>query len=65
MGIQSTRAGLDAENFRHDIDGKKTDLFVLKNSKGMELAVTSYGARAVQILAADRSGKFGDVITGI
>jgi len=63
-GCNSTRFGLDGEDFRRTIDGKKTDLFTLKNSKGMEVAVTSYGARVVGILAPDQHGRFEDVVTG-
>lgn len=62
--VSSSKFDLDPKDFRKTIDGKKTDLFILKNAKGMEVAITSYGARAVGILAPDRSGAFGDVITG-
>ncbi len=55
---------LEKANFQKTIDGKTTDLFILKNSGGMEVAVTSYGARTVGILAPDKSGKLEDVISG-
>ena len=59
-----SRISLDAKKFQRTIDGKKTGLYVLKNARGMEVAITNYGARAVSILAPDCSGAFGDVITG-
>ena len=62
--VQRSELDLNREDFRRTIDGKTTELYVLKNSKGMELAVTTYGARTVGILVPDRSGKFEDVITG-
>lgn len=60
----TTKFRLQPRDFRQTIDGKQTDLFVLKNSNGMEVAITSYGARTVGILVPDRNGTFGDVVTG-
>ena len=37
-------SGLSRKDFQKDINDKKTDLFILKNTKGMEVAVTNYGA---------------------
>jgi aldose 1-epimerase len=54
----------ERNDFVQTVDGKKTDLFILKNSNGLEMAVTNYGARAVGILVPDASGKFEDVISG-
>lgn len=61
---QSTKFTFSRSDFRKEINGKKTDVFILQNSKGMEVAVTSYGARVVGIQAPDASGKFIDVVTG-
>ena len=36
-------SGLSRKDFQKDINDKKTDLFILKNTKGMEVAVTNYG----------------------
>jgi aldose 1-epimerase len=55
---------LDPQDFQKKIDGKTTGLYILKNDKGMEFAVTNYGARAVGLMAPDRNGQFGDVLTG-
>ncbi|WDE97740.1 galactose mutarotase [Lentisphaera profundi] len=55
---------LNAEDFCKTIDGKKTDLFTLKNTKGMQVSITNYGARVVSILAADKDGIYGDVVSG-
>lgn len=61
--IESTFS-LNPHDFRQSIDGKQTDLFILKNAQGMKVALTNYGARVVGILVPDRDGAFGDVITG-
>ena len=50
--------------FEKVIDGKKTDLYYLKNSKGMKVAITNYGGRVVGILAPDKNGHFADVALG-
>ena len=49
--------GLKKEDFQTTIDGKKTDLYVLKNAKGNEVAVTNYGGAIVAIMVPDKEGK--------
>jgi len=55
---------LKKEDFQTTIDGRQTDLFVLKNAAGAEAAITTYGARWVAMLVPDKNGKLVDVITG-
>ena len=52
------------EDFQIVVDGKNTDLFVLKNKNGLEMTVTNYGARVVEFFAPDRNGKFEDIVLG-
>ena len=54
----------DRKNFQSTINGKGTDLYVLKNHAGMTLAVTSYGGRFVSLLVPDKEGKMRDVVVG-
>ncbi len=56
--------GLKRKNFQSTIDGKKTDLFILKNSKGNEVAITNYGGALVAIMVPDKDGKYANVIQG-
>ena len=56
--------GLKAEDFHGEIDGKNTELFVLKNKNGMELCVCNYGATVMAIMAPDKNGKFENVVLG-
>ncbi|MDD6155509.1 MAG: galactose mutarotase [Lachnospiraceae bacterium] len=44
--------------------GKSATLFSIKNSKGMEVLVTDYGATTVSIFVRDRQGELRDVILG-
>lgn len=59
-----TMSGLDKVNFEKEIGGKKTDLFVLKNSNGMEVCITNFGGRIVSIMVPDKSGEMKDVVLG-
>ena len=40
---KATLCGLKRENFQKVINGIETDLYVLTNDNGMEVAVTNYG----------------------
>ena len=57
-------SGLKKENFQKVIQGKQTDLYFLRNSSGMEVAVTNYGGSLVAIMVPDRNGNYANVIQG-
>lgn len=59
-----TLSGLDRAKFQTEVDGKKTDLYTLTNSQGMEVCVTNYGGRIVSIMVPDKDGKMTDVVLG-
>ena len=54
---------LEINNFQTEIEGKKTDLYQLKNEI-IEVYITNYGARIVSLLSPDRKGIMGDVVLG-
>lgn len=56
-------SGLCRKNFQKEIDGKKTDLFILKN-KSMEVAVTNYGCALLSIMVPDKDGNYANVLLG-
>lgn len=60
-----TLSGLKRTDFRTEVDGLSTDLFVLKNKNGMEVCITNYGGRVVSIMVPDRKGKFEDVVCAL
>ena len=62
--IDKTKSGLLIANFDKIIDGKKTSLFVLKNSNGSEVAILNYGARIVSLVIPNKNGNWVDVVTG-
>lgn len=57
-------SGLNPKDFQTEIDGKKTDLFILKNKNGYEVAVTNYGGSLVAIMVPDKNGQVANVIQG-
>jgi len=59
-----TASGLNPESFISEIDGKKTALYILTNSNGMEACITNYGGRIVSLMVPDSNGKLKDVVLG-
>ena len=59
-----TLSGLKQSDFQSEADGKKTDLFILKNDNGMEVCVTNFGGRIVSAMVPDRDGIMRDVVLG-
>lgn len=62
--IYMTDSQLLKSNFQTTVKGKKTDLFVLKNAKNMEVCITNFGGRIVSIMVPDNNGDFRDVVLG-
>ena len=57
-------SSLDRNKFLKTFDDKHTDLYILKNNLGMEVALTNYGCALLSIMVPDKTGKFGNVILG-
>ncbi len=55
---------LDKSGFQRTIDGKKTDLFILKNKNGAIATFTNYGGRIVSLLVPDKNDSLVDVVCG-
>ena len=62
--VKATRSGLYPNDFEANIGGKRTHLYALVNSKGMEVCLTNFGARIVSIMVPDRRGTLRDVVLG-
>ena len=60
----ATRSGLYPNDFEANIEGKRTHLYTLSNSKGMEVCLTNFGARIVSIMVPDRRSTLRDVVLG-
>lgn len=55
---------LDAARFRGELDGKPVALYTLRNSRGMVVCITNYGAKIEQMLVPGRDGRLRDVVLG-
>ena len=55
---------LEREKYQKEIDGKKVDLYAIKNKNGMMVEITNWGAKVQQILVPDKDGELGDVALG-
>ena len=62
---EKTASGLNPADFRMEVDGKQTDLFVLKNKNGMEVCITNFGGRIVSVMVPDKDGVMRDVVLGL
>ena len=56
--------GLKKEDFQTTVNGKKTDLYILRNKEGTEVAITNYGGAIVAIMVPDRKGNLANIIQG-
>lgn len=50
--------GLKRADFQTTINGKQTDLYILKNNLGHEIAVTNYGGAIIAIMVPDKDGNW-------
>lgn len=56
--------GLKKEDFQTTVNGNKTDLYILRNKEGNEVAITNYGGAIVAIMVPDRKGNLANIIQG-
>ena len=56
--------GLKRSDFQATVGGKETDLYILKNNQGNEVAITNYGGALVAIMVPDKNGNRANVIQG-
>ena len=56
--------GISNEAFSYDYNGKKIELYTLKNDNGVVCQLTNFGARVVSLYAPDKNGELADVIVG-
>lgn len=61
---KATDSGLLQSNFQTEVNGKKTDLFILRNKNNMEVCVTNFGGRIVSVMVPDKDGQMRDVVLG-
>ena len=52
------------KSYSFEKKGVVNDVYTLRNGKGMEVDILTYGARIIRISVPDRNGKFADVVVG-
>ncbi|HEX8117058.1 MAG TPA: aldose epimerase family protein, partial [Pyrinomonadaceae bacterium] len=52
------------ESFGQTRDGQAVDIYTLKNARGAEARITTYGGAVVSLKVPDRRGQFDDVVLG-
>lgn len=62
--IKDNLSGLRREDFQKTVQGRKTDLYILRNNTGAEVAVTNYAGALLTIMMPDRNGRYASVIGG-
>lgn len=61
---EKSLSGLSKADFKKEIGKDTADLYVLKNTAGMEVSITNFGGRIVSIMVPDKAGKMQDVVLG-
>ena len=56
--------GLKRKDFQTNINGKETDLYILRNKQSHEVAITNYGGALVAIMVPDKNGNLANIIQG-
>ena len=56
--------GLKKTDFQTTIGDKQTDLYILRNNQGNEVAITNYAGAIVAIMVPDKNGNRANVIQG-
>ncbi len=62
---QKKQPALIEENtFSGTVDGKKAELFTLKNANGITTQITNFGGRVVNLWVPGKDGNFEDIVLG-
>jgi len=64
LSSQGMRGTIRKESFGKTAGGEQIDIYTLSNKKGMEVAITNFGATVVALKVPDRAGKAADVVLG-
>jgi aldose 1-epimerase len=55
---------LNRSHFQGQLQGQALDLFELSNGQGLQVSISNYGGRILQVLTPDRWGALDDVVLG-
>lgn len=60
----TNKVGIDPAEFNALVEGKTVTLLVLKNTNGLEVTVTNYGAKIVSFLVPDINNVLENIVLG-
>jgi aldose 1-epimerase len=60
----SSMCKITKEPFGKTLDGKKVDIYTLKNTNGVEARICNYGGILVSFKCPDKDGHIGDIVLG-
>jgi aldose 1-epimerase len=63
-GAPATTPGAESTAFGNLASGQGTRLFTLRNARGIEVQLTSYGGIITSLKTPDRAGRFSDIVLG-
>jgi aldose 1-epimerase len=64
MSDSTSRGSITHAPFGHTTAGTSVDLYTLRNQKGMEARIATYGGIVTLLTAPDRAGHYADVVLG-
>lgn len=59
-----TLSGLNPMAYQTIVNDAQTNLYKLRNQRGMEVCVTNFGGRIVSVMVPDKNGEMRDVVLG-
>lgn len=62
--MEKNYADITPKAYEKELNGKRIQLYTLKNKHGMIAKITNYAAKLVQLLVPDKNNQLGDVILG-
>jgi aldose 1-epimerase len=62
--LSSSAGKIDKDAFGVTPDGQSVDLYTLRNAKGAEATIMTYGGTVTSLKVPDRNGTIGDVVLG-
>src|SRR5215469_3700016 len=63
-GDKANKGTISETDFGKTLDGTPVELYTLRNSKGMEARIMTYGGIVQSLKVPDKNGQFGDVVLG-
>ncbi len=55
---------MNPQDFEGIVDSQKVSLYILKNKNAVELSVSNFGGRVIEIYTPDKNGEFADIALG-